>query len=473
LRFGTDGVRGVAGVELTPELVVALGRAAARTLSSGERPVFLIGRDTRLSGPMLQAALSAGLSAEGVEVVDLGVMPTPGVAAVSASRGHPAAVVSASHNSFHDNGVKLLSAGGRKLTDQEEEKIEALLAALAGPAGLAGSGRMAGQAGMAAGPASGGLAAGDRIGRLLTDPGALDWYCGQVVAALEGRTLGGIPVVVDCANGAATTTAERILSAAGASVVEVLAASPDGVNINAGCGSTDPSLLAARVRSNGAALGLALDGDADRVIAVDDAGSVVDGDRLLAMFARDLRGRRRLAGDTIVVTVMSNLGLRRAMAADGIDVHETPVGDRYVLESLDANGWSLGGEQSGHIIFRDFATTGDGVLSGLMLLDLVVRSGRKLSELAGESMERVPQVTRNVTVEAGSAVDVAGSASVSSAVELERSRLGSDGRVLLRPSGTEPLVRVMVEAPTDETAAAVADRLEKAVAVASRGRRGG
>jgi phosphoglucosamine mutase len=472
LRFGTDGVRGVAGVELTPELVVALGRAAARTLSSGERPVFLIGRDTRLSGPMLQAALSAGLSAEGVDVVDLGVMPTPGVAAVAAWRGHPAAVVSASHNSFQDNGVKLLSAGGRKLTDQEEEKIEALLAALAGPAGPAGPAEPAGPAGMAAGPAAGGLAAGDRIGRLVSDPGARDWYCGQVVAALEGRTLGGIPVIVDCANGAATTTAERILTAAGASVVEVLAASPDGVNINAGCGSTDPSLLAARVRSNGAALGLALDGDADRVIAVDDEGSVVDGDRLLAMFARDLRDRGRLAGDTIVVTVMSNLGLRRAMAADGIDVHETPVGDRYVLESLDANGWSLGGEQSGHIIFRDFATTGDGVLSGLMLLDLVVRSGRKLSELAGESMERVPQVTRNVTVEAGSAVDVAGSPSVCSAVELERSRLGSDGRVLLRPSGTEPLVRVMVEAPTDETAAAVADRLEQAVASASRGRLG-
>ena len=462
LRFGTDGVRGVAGAELTPELVVALGRAAARTLSSGERPVFLIGRDTRLSGPMLQAALSAGLSAEGADVVDLGVMPTPGVAAVAASRGQSAAVVSASHNSFQDNGVKLLSAGGRKLTDHEEEKIEALLVELAGPAGM-----------VAEGPAAGRTAAGDRIGRLVSDPGARDWYCGQVVAALEGRTLGRIPVIVDCANGAATTTAERILTAAGASVVEVLAASPDGVNINAGCGSTDPSLLAARVRSRGASVGLALDGDADRVIAVDEEGSVVDGDRLLAMFARDLRGRGRLAADSIVVTIMSNLGLRRAMAADGIEVHETPVGDRYVLETLDANGWSLGGEQSGHIIFRDFATTGDGVLSGLMLLDLVVRSGRKLSELAGESMERVPQVIRNVTVDAGSAVEVAGSASVSSAVELERSRLGADGRVLLRPSGTEPLVRVMVEAPTDETARDVADRLEQAVAAVSRGRPGG
>ena len=469
LRFGTDGVRGVAGAELTPELVVALGRAAARVLSSGERPVFLIGRDTRLSGPMLQAALSAGLSAEGADVVDLGVMPTPGVAAVAASRGQPAAVVSASHNSFQDNGVKLLSPGGRKLTDHEEEKIEALLVGLAGSAGPAAP---AGPAGMVAGRAGGGIAAGEGIGRLVSDPGARDWYCGQVVAALEGRTLGRIPVVVDCANGAATTTAERILTAAGASVVEVLAASPDGVNINAGCGSTDPALLAARVRSKGASVGLALDGDADRVIAVDEEGSVVDGDRLLAVFAKDLKGRGRLAADSIVVTVMSNLGLRRAMAAEGIDVHETPVGDRYVLESLDANGWSLGGEQSGHIIFRDFATTGDGMLSGLMLLDLVVRSRRKLSELAGESMERVPQVIRNVTVEAGSAVEVAASPSVSSAVEVERRQLGADGRVLLRPSGTEPLVRVMVEAPTDGTAAAVADRLAQAVAAASRSRAG-
>ncbi|HEX4863301.1 MAG TPA: phosphoglucosamine mutase [Acidimicrobiales bacterium] len=453
LRFGTDGVRGVAGSELTPELVIALGRAAARTLSPAERPVFLIGRDTRLSGPLIQAALSAGLSAEGVDVVDLGVMPTPGVAAVAASRGLPAAVVSASHNPFQDNGVKLLSAGGRKLTDPEEERIEALLAELT-PAGVA---------------TAGDRAAGATIGRLVSDPAARDWYCDRVVAALEGRSLGGIPVIVDCANGAATTTAERILTAAGASVVEVLAASPDGLNINAGCGSTDPSVLAAAVRSKGAAAGLALDGDADRVIAVDDDGSVVDGDRLLALFARDLKGRGRLTGDTIVVTVMSNLGLRRAMAAEGIYVNETTVGDRYVLESLDANGWSLGGEQSGHIIFRDLATTGDGVLSGLMLLDLVARSGRTLSDLARDSMVRLPQVIRNVTVVAGSAADVAASGPVSSAVDRERRELGSEGRVLLRPSGTEPLVRVMVEAATDEAAAAVADRLEQAVAAASRG----
>ena len=463
LRFGTDGVRGVAGTELTPELVTALGRAAARTLSPAERRVFLVGRDTRLSGPTLQAALSAGLSAEGSDVVDLGVIPTPGVAAVAADRGLPAAVVSASHNPFQDNGVKLLSPGGRKLTDPEEEKIEALLADLVAGKGARGRGESAEEV-SAVHPMT-----GRTVGRLLSDPAARDWYCERVVSVLEGRRLGGVPVIVDCANGAASVTAERILTAAGASVVGLLCASPDGTNINAGCGSTDPSLLAAEVRSKGAAAGLALDGDADRVIAVDDEGSVVDGDRLLALFARDLKARGRLTGDTIVVTVMSNLGLRRAMSDDGIDVHQTPVGDRYVLETLDANGWSLGGEQSGHMIFRDLATTGDGVLSGLMLLDLLVRWGRPLSELARQSMVRLPQVIRNVTVGAGSAPEVAASDEVSAVVEREQELLGLDGRVLLRPSGTEPLVRVMVEAATDEVAVAVADRLEQAVTKASRG----
>ena len=460
LRFGTDGVRGVAGKELTAELVLALGRAAARTLfTKTDHQVFLVGRDTRLSGPMLQAALSAGLSAEGADVVDLGVVPTPGVAAVAASRGLPAAVVSASHNPFQDNGVKLLSAGGRKLTDAEEEKIEALLAEIAGPRRTRRDG---------AAPVAGGKRSGERVGRLSSDPEALEWYCERVVSALEGRGLAGIRVVVDCANGAASTTAERILSSAGATVVDVLAAEPDGTNINAGCGSTDPSRLAAVVRSKRADAGLALDGDADRVIAVDGDGEVVDGDRLLVLFARDLKARGRLAGDTVVVTVMSNLGLRRAMASSGIRVHETPVGDRHVLEALDANGWSLGGEQSGHIIFRDVATTGDGVLSGLMLLDVVRREGRPLSELAAESMMRLPQVIRNVTVGAGSASEVASSEGVCSEVLRVEKELGSDGRVLLRPSGTEPLVRVMVEAPTEEAAEEAAGRLERAVSAASR-----
>jgi len=461
LRFGTDGIRGVAGTELTPELVLALGRAAARVLlgdpgprsetgagsrpapapGSGLRPTFLIGRDTRWSGPLLQAALSAGLAAEGVDVVDLGVLPTPGVAAVAADRNLPAAVISASHNPYGDNGVKLFAAGGRKLGAADEQRIEAGLAALVGP--------------RAAAPAW--AVAGDGLGRLDADQEARAWYCNRVVGALEGRRLEGMRVVIDCANGASSGTAVGILTAAGADLVEVLAASPNGININAGCGSTDPSILARAVLAHGADAGLAFDGDADRVIAVDGAGSVVDGDRLLGLFATDLRQRGRLSGDTVVVTVMTNLGLHLAMAEAGVTVYRTPVGDRHVLEALDEHGWSLGGEQSGHLIFRDLATTGDGVLSGLLLLDLVVRAGRPLDRLAAEVMEQLPQVLRNVAV-----VDLdalAGAEPVWAEVRAIEAELGDHGRVLLRHSGTEPLVRVMVEAPTERAAAAAADRL--------------
>ena len=445
LRFGTDGVRGLAGAELSPELVLTLGRAAARVLGSG---IFVVGRDTRVSGPMLQAALSAGLAAEGADVVDLGVIPTPGVAAVAAGRGVAAAVISASHNPYHDNGVKLLAPGGTKLTDDQEKLVEAEMRDL-------------------------GAARGDRattpsrIGSVGADPDALGWYCQRVVGNLDGRTLEGMKVALDCANGAATATAERILAAAGADVVEVLAAQPDGFNINAGSGSTDPSGLAGAVRASGADAGLAFDGDADRVIAVDEHGEVIDGDRLLALFAVDLKGRGRLAGDTLVATVMSNLGLENAMQAAGIRVHRTPVGDRNVLEALDGNGWSLGGEQSGHIIFRDHATTGDGVLSGLMLLDLVRRSGRKLSDLAGEAMVSLPQVLLNVEVPAGS--QAVSSSQVTEAVRAVEAELGSGGRVVLRASGTEPLVRVMVEAGTEDVAQVAARRLVDAVREAAGG----
>ena len=467
LRFGTDGVRGTAGVELTPELVLALGRAAARVLCRGGRPSqaevrpsFLVGRDTRWSGPFVQAAFSAGLAAEGVDVVDLGVLPTPGVAAVAAHRGTPAAVISASHNPYADNGIKLLSAGGRKLSDAEESQIEAALAEEAGPDSPAETTGDPGDTGTAAGPAP----SGDRLGRLIADPAATEWYTERVIGALDGRTLGGTPVVIDCANGAASTTALRILSGAGADVVEVLAAEPDGTNINAGSGSTDPSYLCQAVRAHAAACGLAFDGDADRVIAVDDAGRIVDGDHLLALFATDLQSRGRLSGQTVVVTVMTNLGFHHAMAAAGIAVHETPVGDRYVLEALDAHGWSLGGEQSGHIIFRDRATTGDGVLSGLLLLDLLARRQARLSDLAAEAMSRLPQVLRNVVVQRRD--DLAGAERVWEELRAVEAGLGGRGRVVLRPSGTERLVRVMAEAPTEEEATAAVDRLAQAVAAA-------
>jgi phosphoglucosamine mutase len=453
LRFGTDGVRGVAGRELTAELVLALGRAAARTLSTdaapahGERAQFLVGRDTRWSGPLLQAALSAGLAAEGVDVIDLGVLPTPGVAAVAAARSLPAAVISASHNPYPDNGIKLFAAGGRKLRVADEARVEAYLHELGGSAPAAA---------LSSAPA------GQALGRLSPDPEARAWYCDQVVSRLEGRRLDGVRVVIDCANGAASVTAPEILRAAGATLTEVLAAGPDGTNINAGCGSTDTSILARAVAAHQADVGLAFDGDADRIIAVDETGAVVDGDRLLALFALDLRARRRLAEATVVVTVMTNLGFHLAMADAGIRVEQTPVGDRHVLEALEERGWSLGGEQSGHLIFRELATTGDGVLSGLLLLDLVLRSGQPLSRLAASVMERLPQVLRNVRV--GDRDSLSAAEPIWAEVRAVEAELGDHGRVLLRPSGTEPLIRVMVEAPSEPAAEAAVARLVAVVA---------
>jgi phosphoglucosamine mutase len=413
---------------------------------------------------MLQAALCAGLAGEGADVVDVGVLPTPAVAAVAEARGLAAAVVSASHNPFADNGVKVFAAGGRKLTAEQEAQIEADLAGAVGRAGAAGA--------KSASPAA--MRAGADLGRILAEPEARAWYCDRVVATLEGRRVDGVRVAIDCANGAASVTASDILVAAGADLVDVLGASPDGRNINDGCGSTDPSALARAVVARGADVGLAFDGDADRVIAVDGKGSVVDGDRLLALFGMDLRDRGQLAGDTIVVTVMTNLGFHLAMAEAGVAVHQTPVGDRHVLEALDANGWSLGGEQSGHLIFRELATTGDGVLSGLLLLDLLARSGRPLDELAGSAMDRLPQVLRNVELGGGGAgPGVAAGAggledaeSVWAEVRAVEAGLGDHGWVLLRQSGTERVVRVMVEAPTEEEAAGAADRLAGAVRAA-------
>lgn len=439
LTFGTDGVRGVANTELTPELVLSLGRAAARVLGPGP---WLVGRDTRISGPFLAAALSAGLAAEGASVVDIGVLPTPAVAAACDERGLPGAMISASHNPFADNGVKLFAAGGRKLTDEVEAQIEALLHE--SPAGAV---------------------AGADVGSLSSDAdGALSVYEERVVAAIEGRTLEGLRVVLDCANGSASRVAGDIFGRAGAEVT-VLHASPDGVNINDRCGSTHPESLQEAVQAaGGGAIGFAFDGDADRVLAVAEDGSLVDGDQMLALTAVDLRDRGRLAGDAVVVTVMSNLGFKQAMTAAGIEVVETKVGDRYVLEALAAGGYSLGGEQSGHIIHTALASTGDGVLTGLLLADLVRRAGRPLSELASASMRKLPQVLVNVRVP--SPKRVADDAAVAEAVRAVETRLGADGRVLLRPSGTEPLVRMMVEAPTAEAARAAADELAAAVSAA-------
>ena len=439
LRFGTDGVRGVANSELTPELTLVLGRAAARVLG---RRRWLIGRDTRQSGPLLTAALAAGLASEGADVADLGVLPTPGVAFASVAQGVPAAVISASHNPFGDNGIKLFAAGGKKLTDDTEQQLEAELGAL-----LDGHPPVE-------------RPVGAEVGTLGFDRAAAVSYESHLVASvLEGRRLDGLRVVVDCANGAASQIGPRVLLRLGARV-EVIHAEPDGVNINQGSGSTHPEALQAAVRAQGADVGLAFDGDADRMLAVDADGGLVDGDHVIALCAIDLHEQGQLPLDTVVVTVMTNLGFHLGMRDRGIKVVQTDVGDRYVLEAMAEGGYALGGEQSGHVIFRRLATTGDGLLTGLRVLDLVRRSGRPLAELAAAAMTRLPQVLVNVEV---AHRDPAIAERIATDVGAAETELGDHGRVLIRPSGTEPLVRVMVEAPTEHRARGIAEHLASVV----------
>ena len=455
LRFGTDGVRGVANTQLTAELTLALGRAAARVLATPHatagptgslRPTVLIGRDTRRSGPLLSAALTAGFTAEGVDVIDLGVLPTPGVAHASAVAGVPAAMISASHNPFEDNGIKFFSAGGRKLDDDIEARIEAELDRLLGlTADAAASDHV--------------VPSGSLVGWVHESRAEQAAYEDALITTLDGRRLDGLRVVLDCANGATAEVAPTVFRRLGATVT-VLHATPDGVNINASCGSTHPESLQAAVVAEGADLGFAFDGDADRMLAVDHTGTLVDGDQLIAMLALDMRDRGRLAHDTVVVTVMTNLGFKIAMRGAGIEVLETKVGDRYVLEAIEGGGHSLGGEQSGHLIFRDHATTGDGTLSGLLIADLVARSRRTLADHASV-MSRLPQILRNVRGVDRARLDDA--TALWEAVAAEEAALGETGRVLLRPSGTEALVRVMVEAPTQAVADAVCERLCVAV----------
>jgi phosphoglucosamine mutase len=433
LKFGTDGVRGLANAELTPELALGFGRAAARVLGTGT--AFAVGRDTRRSGPLLESAFVAGLAAEGIDALLLGVVPTPAVAWACAEAGIPGAVISASHNPFPDNGIKLFAAGGRKLSDEIETAIEAELTV------------------PAAEPPSGAA-----VGVPLASPATADRWLDAMAATIEGRRLDGLRIVIDTANGAASSVAGRLFTGLGADV-SVIHDAPDGTNINERCGATDTASLRATVSALEADLGLALDGDADRCLAVDASGTDVDGDQILAVLALDRRERGALPDDTVVVTVMSNLGFRRAMADHGITVVDTPVGDRYVLDALDDRGLALGGEQSGHVIQRDLVTTGDGLLTAVHLADVIVRTGRPLAELAGV-MVRLPQVLRNVRLPRPDAAVLDAVAVDVAAVEAQ---LGEQGRVLLRPSGTEPVVRVMVEAPTQAEAEAAADRLVRAV----------
>jgi phosphoglucosamine mutase len=427
LSFGTDGVRGDADSQLTDAFVQSMGRAAATVLGA-ER--FVIGRDTRASGPRIQAALVAGLEAGGARAQAIGVVPTPAVALLAAEPGTAGAMISASHNPWSDNGVKFFAPGGRKLSDDDQAALEARLSTDGQGSSLAAPVPVAEQPELAA-------------------P-----YRQHLLDSVPGG-LAGLRVVLDCAHGSASVLAPDVFRSLGA-FVEVLNDDPDGRNINEGCGSTHPEMLQQVMQDRAADIGLAFDGDADRVFAVDERGDLVDGDQIIGMCAIDRRDRGLLADDTVVVTVMSNLGFRRGMALTGIKVLETPVGDRHVVDALDRHGLDLGGEQSGHIIFRRLATTGDGILTGLQVCDLLMRTGRFLSDLSHTAMTRYPQVLRNVAVGADAAGVVARLAPEIAAGEQE---LGSDGRILVRASGTEPLVRVMVEASTTARAEAVADRL--------------
>jgi phosphoglucosamine mutase len=431
LRFGTDGIRGDAETDLTPDLVVALGRAAA-VVFGVEKP-FIVGRDTRRSGPRLRDNLGAGLNAEGAAVRDAGVLPTPGLAFLASAAQSPALMISASHNPWTDNGIKLFTTDGRKLDDDTERRVEEELLARSGH-GLSS-------------PAS------------TTMPSESNApYLEHLIGAIAGRRLDGLRVVLDCANGAASELGPAAFRALGADV-DVVHATPDGTNINTACGSTDPSDLQAAVVAVGADAGFAFDGDADRVVAVDERGAIVDGDQIMVMAALDLHERGLLRNNAIAVTVYSNLGLHHALQPAGIGVVETPVGDRQVMAAIESHDLVLGGEQSGHVIFRDLATTGDGILTGLLMLDRMKRAARSLSELAA-AMTRVPQLLENVAV--ASRPDLASAPALTAAIAAVEAELGMSGRVFVRASGTEPLIRIMVEAPTVEGARAALARIHRA-----------
>jgi len=438
--FGTDGVRGLANRDLTAELAVDLAVAAAHVLGdigafAGHRPTAVVGRDGRASGEFLEAAVVAGLASAGVDVMLVGVLPTPGVAFLTdALNADVGVMLSASHNPMPDNGIKFFARGGLKLDDAIEDAIEARMREdWERPTGA-------------------------DVGRVVTNLEAGELYEQHILGTLPHR-LDGLTIVVDCANGAASKIAPDIYSRAGAKVVAIHAA-PNGLNINDGCGSTHMDDVVAAVLEHGADAGIAHDGDADRCLAVDAAGDLVDGDHILAIIATAMRRSGRLPHDTVVATVMANLGFKVAMQKAGITMVETAVGDRYVLEAMREGGFTLGGEQSGHVVMTDHATTGDGLLTALHLLAEVAASGRPLADLAAD-VTKFPQVLINVRDVDKAAVDA--STEVQAAVAAAETELGDEGRVLLRPSGTEPVIRVMVEAATHEKASEVAEALAAVV----------
>ncbi|MEU6063022.1 phosphoglucosamine mutase [Streptomyces sp. NPDC047082] len=443
--FGTDGVRGVANADLTAEMALGLSVAAAHVLAEagtfeGHRPKAVVGRDPRASGEFLEAAMVAGLASAGVDVLRVGVLPTPAVAYLTGALGADLGVMlSASHNAMPDNGIKFFARGGHKLADELEDKIEAVYES-----------HRHGE------PWERPTGAG--VGRVRSYDEGFEQYVAHLLGVLPNR-LDGLKIVLDEAHGAAAGVSPEAFARAGAEVVTI-GAEPDGLNINAGCGSTHLDKLKAAVVEHGADLGIAHDGDADRCLAVDHTGEEVDGDQILAVLALAMRERSALRSDTVVATVMSNLGFKLAMEREGIHLVQTAVGDRYVLEEMKEHDFALGGEQSGHVIILDHATTGDGTLTGLLLAARVAQTGRTLRDLASV-MERLPQVLINVPD-----VDkerVGTSADLAAAIAEAEHELGATGRVLLRPSGTEPLVRVMVEAADIEQAQSVAGRLADAV----------
>ncbi len=439
--FGTDGVRGLANHELTADLALHLAQAASQVLTQGRhadevrregrKPRAIVARDPRISGEFLAAAVSAGLASSGIDVLDAGILPTPAAAfLVKDIRADFGVMISASHNHAADNGIKFFSYGGTKLPDIVEQRIEK---ALTGPKLL---------------PTGGG------VGRIRRFADAEDRYVLHLLATVD-QSLAGLHIVIDCANGAAAGISPRAFNAAGAQVT-VIGSDPDGLNINEGCGSTDLALLQQTVIETGADLGIAHDGDADRCLAVDAAGNVIDGDHIMAILGVSLNRQGKLANSTVVATVMSNLGLELALESHGITLRRSPVGDRYVLEDMESGNYNFGGEQSGHIIFADHSTTGDGLLTGLQLAAEMARTGKTIAELAAV-MTALPQILVNVA-----GVDLSKLDSDSPIAELVtelESELGDTGRILLRPSGTEPLVRVMVEAATQDHAESVAARI--------------
>jgi phosphoglucosamine mutase len=437
--FGTDGVRGIANKELTPELAFKLGRFGGYILTKGiNRPKILVGRDTRISGQMLEGALSAGLLSIGAEVMRLGVISTPGVAFLTKATSAEAGVmISASHNPVEDNGIKFFGPDGFKLTDEQEQEIEALMDAET-----------------------------DTLPRPIgADLGQInDYFEGgqkyiQYLKQSIDNDFEDLHIALDCAHGATSSLASHLFADLEAEILTI-GTSPDGLNINDGVGSTHPETLQAFVREKEADVGLAFDGDGDRLIAVDEKGNIVDGDQIMFICSKFLNEKGLLRHSTVVSTVMSNLGFYKALEANGMKSDKTAVGDRYVMEEMRSGGYNLGGEQSGHIIFLDYNTTGDGMLTALQLVNVMKETGKPLSELAGE-MEKFPQVLKNVRVTDKN--EALNSAEVKSIIDSVEQEMGGQGRVLVRPSGTEPLVRVMVEAPTKEDCERYADQVAKVI----------